>query len=394
MFATADSERAVTPPMGWNSWNAFSCDVTEDDIRDAADLLVDTGLRDAGYEYLVVDDCWMAEEVAEDGRLRPHPEDFPSGVEALAEYVHDRGLKFGIYSSAGDATCQGYPASLGRERTHARQFADWGVDYLKYDNCGDHRGEDAIARYGAMGRALADVDRDITYSICEWGENQPWLWGRNAGGDLWRATHDIVLKWSTEPTEFGLGVVDIVDRMDDLDIAPYHGPGGWNDPDMLQVGNGPDSGQSQLEDIEIERGLTAAEERTHFSFWCLFAAPLMAGNDLSAMDERTRAILTNEDAIAIDQDPLGIQGTRDGVHGETEVWSKRLAGGDCAVILFNRGEAPTDIETTVETIDSPVDAESYTVDDVWNDRTFETEGSLHATVGSHDVAMFRVRPGQ
>jgi alpha-galactosidase len=392
MFATGDGELAATPPMGWNSWNAFSCDVTEEDIRDAADMLVETGMRDAGYEYLVVDDCWMAEELDDEGRLQPHPEDFPSGIEALAEHVHDQGLKFGIYSSAGSKTCQGLPASLGREHTHAQQFADWGVDYLKYDNCGDHEGNDAITRYSAMGKALAEVDRDIVYSICEWGENEPWLWGRNAGGHLWRSTFDIVAKWSADRFEFGLGIVDIIDRMDERDIAPYHGPGGWNDPDMLQIGNGPDSGQSELEDVSIERGLTEAEERTHFSFWCLFGAPLMAGNDPSEMDDRTRALLTNDEAIAIDQDPLGVQGTRDGVLGDGEVWSKRLAGDEGAVILFNRGEVPTTIETTVETVDVPVDAETYTVRDMWNDEEWQTDGSLHATVDPHDVAMFRVIP--
>ncbi|MCU4718533.1 glycoside hydrolase family 27 protein [Halapricum hydrolyticum] len=392
MFATGDTELAATPPMGWNSWNVFSCDVTEEDIRTAADQLVETGLRDAGYEYLVVDDCWMADEVDDEGRLQPHAEDFPSGIESLAEYVHGKGLKFGIYSSAGTRTCQGLPASLGRERLHARQFADWGVDYLKYDNCGDHESNDAIARYSAMGNALAEVDRDIVYSICEWGRNEPWRWGRNAGGHLWRATHDIVAKWTTDEQEFGLGIVDIIDQMDEREMAPHHGPGGWNDPDMLQIGNGPDSGQSQLEDVEIDRALTPAEERTHFSFWCLFGAPLMAGNDLAAMDDWTRELLTNEDAIAIDQDPLGIQGTRDGVLGETEVWSKRLAGEECAVILFNRGESTTDIETTVETVDMPVDAAAYTVRDVWNDEIRETDGQLHATVDPHDVAMFRVIP--
>ncbi|QSG04790.1 glycoside hydrolase family 27 protein [Halapricum desulfuricans] len=392
MFATGDTELAATPPMGWNSWNAFSCDVTEEDIRTAADQLVETGLRDAGYEYLVVDDCWMADELDDEGRLQPHPDDFPGGIESLAEYVHGKGLKFGIYSSAGTRTCQGLPASLGRERLHAKQFADWGVDYLKYDNCGDHESNDAIARYSAMGNALAEVDRDIVYSICEWGRNEPWRWGRNAGGHLWRATHDIVAKWTTDEQEFGLGIVDIIDQMHERGMAPHQGPGGWNDPDMLQIGNGPDSGQSKLEDVDVDRALTPAEERTHFSFWCLFGAPLMAGNDLAAMDDWTRELLTNEDAIAIDQDPLGIQGTRDGVLGETEIWSKRLAGEECAVILFNRGESTTDIETTVETVDMPVDAATYTVRDVWNDEVRETDGQLHATVDPHDVAMFRVIP--
>lgn len=391
MVGSEQAKLAATPPMGWNSWNAFSCTVTEDEIREAADLLVETGLRDAGYEYLVVDDCWMADEL-DDGRFRPHPEDFSSGIETLADYVHDQGLKFGIYSSAGEVTCQGYPGSIGRERTHAEQFAEWGVDYLKYDNCGDHCGQDAITRYAAMGDALAAVDRDIVYSICEWGSNDPWEWGRNVGGDLWRATFDIVPKWETDVVEFGLGITDVIDQIQELDITAYHGPGGWNDPDMLHVGNGPESGQAQWEEIDVERPLTEAEQRTHFSFWCLFSAPLMAGNDLTEITDVEREILTNEDAIAIDQDPLGIQGTRDGKLGDREVWSKRLAGDEAAVILFNRGKDDAEIETTVETVDVPVKADRYRVHDVWSDEEWITDGHLQATVGSHDVSMLRVSP--
>ncbi len=379
--------------MGWNTWNAYSWNVTELDVRNAADALVETGFRDAGYEYLVVDDCWMAEELADDGSFRNHPENFPAGIADLVDYVHDRGLKFGIYSSAGTETCAGHEASLGNEQRHAEQFAEWGVDYLKYDNCGDHRDRDAIDRYAAMGEALERVDRDIVYSICEWGNNEPWRWGRNVDGHLWRTTGDILAKWKrSEDDEFGLGVVDIIDEMDERDIAGYHGPNGWNDPDMLQVGNGPDSAQSQSEGFTVDQPFREAEQRTHFSFWCLFAAPLMAGNDLRELDETTREILLDEDAIAIDQDPLGIQGTRDETDGDREVWSKRLAGGECAVILLNRGDEPVDIETSVETVDLhlPDDVGSYAVTDVWSGEEWTTDGSLEATVDSHGVAFFRV----
>ena len=233
----SDTPLASTPPMGWNSWNAYSCAVTEADVRAAADALVETGLLAAGYEYVIVDDCWMAANTDAEGRLQPSAE-FPNGMAELADYVHNKGLKFGLYSSAGTETCQGYPASLGRERLHAEQFADWGVDYLKYDNCGDHRGRDAIDRYRAMGEALAAVDREIVYSICEWGRNEPWAWGRNVGGHCWRTTDDLVAKWQADPAEFGLGILDVIDRMANLDIAAVHGPGGWNDPDMLQVATG------------------------------------------------------------------------------------------------------------------------------------------------------------
>jgi alpha-galactosidase len=382
----------ATPPMGWNSWNAHSCAVTADDIREAVDAMVDLGLRDAGYEYVVVDDCWMADETDGEGRLRADPETFPDGIAALADYVHDRGLKFGLYTSAGSHTCQGYPASLGRERLHADQFADWGVDYLKYDNCGDHRGRDAIDRYAAMGEALRATDRDIVYSICEWGENEPWQWGRNVGGDLWRVTDDIVAKWRADDDEFGLGVADIIDRLGDPDIAAAHGPGGWNDPDMLQVGNGPESGQSQHEPTDIRRPLTDAETRTHFAFWCLLGAPLMVGTDLTDLSETDLDILTNDHLLAIDQDSLGIQGTPDR-RGESElVWSKRLADGGAAVALHNRGRAERTVGVAVERIDLRAGGGRYRVRDCWTGDAWESDGYIDMTVPPRDTAVVRVTP--
>ena len=380
---------AATPPLGWNSWNSFSCEVTESDIRAAADALVDTGLREAGYEYVVVDDCWMAGETDSEGRLLPSA-DFPNGMAALADYVHDRGLKFGLYSSAGSHTCQDYPASLGHERLHAEQFAEWGVDYLKYDNCGDHRGRDAIDRYAAMGDALASVDRDIVYSICEWGQNRPWAWGRNAGGHLWRTADDLVAKWRADSDEFGLGVADVLDRMAALDAAAtVHGPGGWNDPDMLQIGTGPESGQSEHEPVDVQRPLTEAERRTHFAFWCLLVAPLMIGADLTSLSDFDRELLTNERLLAIDQDPLGIQGTPDRRDGDAEVWSKRLADGG-AVAFHNRGDAEREISTHVSAVDVPGAADRYRVCDCWTGTEWETGGSLAMTVKPRDTAIVRV----
>ena len=383
---------ADAPPMGWNSWNAHSCTVTEADIRDAADAMVESGLRDAGYEYVVVDDCWMAEETDADGSLRPHPTEFPSGIAELAEYVHDRGLKFGLYSSAGTRTCQGYPASLGRESRHAEQFAAWGVDYLKYDNCGDHLGRDAIDRYGAMGQALEAEDRDIVYSICEWGANSPWQWGRNVGGHLWRTTDDVIAKWSSDPEEFGLGIIDIIDRTAALEIDAVHGPRGWNDPDMLQVGNGPESGQSQHEPTNIERPLTDAENRTQFAFWCLLAAPLMVGTDLTELDSTTRELVTNENLIAIDQDPLGVQGTPDRRSDSTEIWSKRLHDGGAAVALCNRGSGTTEIQSHVEEVDVTSDADHYEVCNCWTGAEWATTGALAMTAPPRDTAIIRVTP--
>lgn len=382
---------ARTPPMGWNSWNAHSCEVTATDIRDAADALVETGLREAGYEYVVVDDCWMAEETDEGGRLSADPEAFPNGVSALADYVHDRGLNFGLYSSAGSHTCQGYPASLGRERTHAEQFADWGVDYLKYDNCGNHRGRDAVSRYAAMGDALAAVDRDIVYSICEWGQSGSWRWGRNVGGHCWRVADDAVAKWQTSSEEFGLGIADIVDHIAALGIAPAQAPGGWNDPDMLQVGNGPDSAQSQHEPTDIHRPLTDAENRTHFAFWCLLGAPLMIGTDLTDISADLLDLLTNEHLLAIDRDPLGLQGTPDRREAAQEVWSKRLHDG-AAVALWNRGEEPTDIRVDIDETAVPTAGDRYTVRDCWSGEQWETCDDLSARVDPRETAVFRVSP--
>ena len=331
----------------------------------------------------------MASDLGDDSRLQPSA-DFPDGMATLADYVHDRGLKFGLYSSAGSHTCQGYPASLGREQLHAEQFAEWGVDYLKYDNCGDHGGRDAIDRYTAMGDALDSVGREIVYSICEWGKHEPWRWGRNVGGHLWRATDDLVAKWRADSDEFGLGIADVLDRMADIDAATAHGPGGWNDPDMLQLGNGPNSGQSEHEAVDVQRPLTEAERRSHFAFWCLLAAPLMIGTDLTSLSDFDRELLTNERLIAIDQDPLGIQGTPDR-RGDAEVWSKRLADGG-AVAFHNRGEGTREISTHVTGVDVPTGADRYRVQDCWTGNEWETGGSLAMTAEPRDTAIVRVRP--
>jgi len=387
-----DSLPGRTPPMGWNSWNAYSCEVTEADIRDAADAMVETGLRDSGYEYLIVDDCWMAEETDEDGTLQPHPTKFPGGIADLAAYVHSRGLKFGLYSSAGTSTCQGYPASLGREHRHATQFAEWGVDYLKYDNCGHHQGQDAIERYAAMGEALRDVDRQIVYSICEWGQNDPWLWGRNVGASLWRTTDDVVAKWQAGGDEFGLGILDIIDRTAALNIGAFHGPHGWNDPDMLQIGNGPRSGQSEHEPVDVQRPLTEAESRTHFGFWCLLAAPLLVGTDLRELSPTEQEILTNEHLIAIDQDPLGFQATPVRREDTTEVWNKRLSDGGAAVGLLNRGSETTEIRTSVSDLALAVTADQYHVRQCWTGEDWETTGELGTAVAPRDTVVFRVTP--
>jgi alpha-galactosidase len=314
---------ALVPPMGWNSWNHFGCDISEATIRKQADAMVSSGMRDAGYQYVVVDDCWHGERDGQ-GDIQADPRRFPSGIGALADYVHSRGLKFGIYSDAGDRTCQGWPGSRGREFQDARQYAAWGVDYLKYDWCHAESLE-VRAAYETMGDALRASGRPIVFSICEWGTYKPWLWAASVGGNLWRTTGDIYDGWTGNARDRN-GVLNILDLQSGLE--GFAGPGHWNDPDMLEVGNG---------------GMSADQYRAHFSLWAILAAPLMAGNDLSAMSEETRRILTNREVIAVDQDPLGVQGRRAVRNGDTEIWVKPLEGGSQAVVLLNRGAVATSI---------------------------------------------------
>lgn len=358
----AKDQLALTPPMGWNSWNRFACEIDEQLIRETADAMVSSGMKDAGYVYVNIDDCWMAPERDAQGNLAADPKRFPSGIKALADYVHSKGLKLGIYSSAGTKTCQGYPASLDHEEQDAKTFAAWGIDYLKYDNC-YNEGRDALERYTKMRKALDAAGRPIVYSICEWGRNRPWLWAPEIG-NLWRTTGDIRNSWES--------VMDILDQQ--VGLSKYARPGAWNDPDMLQVGNG---------------GMTTSEDRAHFSLWCILAAPLLAGNDLRSMTVDTRDILTNREAIAVNQDPAGIQGYKVRDEGDHEVWVKPLANGDYAVALLNRGERRVFIAIRAEEIGMAA-APRYTVRDLWAYRDDTTGGRIAARVPPHGVALFRI----
>jgi alpha-galactosidase len=307
-----DNGLARTPPMGWNSWNCFHLDVGDAKIREIAEAMVKTGMRDAGYQYLVIDDGWQGKRDAS-GVLHP-TERFPD-MKALGDYVHAKGLKFGIYTSPGPRTCGNREGSYGHEEQDARMFASWGVDYIKYDWCGARRiysNEEMQPVYQKMGEILRKTGRPIVYGLCQYGLADVWKWGADAGGNLWRTTGDIGDNWpSMEKIGFGQG-----------DLAQWARPGHWNDPDMLEVGNG---------------GMTSTEYRTHMSLWSLLAAPLLAGNDLRTMSEETRERLTNPEVIAIDQDALGKQARRVFQDGKLEVWARPLAGGRVAAGLFNRG---------------------------------------------------------
>lgn len=365
---------ALTPPMGWNSWNKFSCDINEEVVRKTADAMVTSGMRDAGYQYVVIDDCWQGPRDA-NGFITADPQKFPSGIKALADYVHSKGLKFGIYSDAGKMTCAKRPGSQGHEYQDALTYARWGVDYLKYDWCytGSRNAEEA---YALIADALRSTGRDIVLSICEWGNNQPWLWGRKIG-NLWRTTGDIWDSFDRLDPKFSWAqnVVSIIDYNEPL--WPYAGPGHWNDPDMLEVGNG---------------GMSATEYRSHFSLWAMMAAPLMAGNDIANMDETTRSILLNKEVIAVDQDRLGVQGRRVWKDGDREVWVKPLSGGARALLLFNRGTAPAEITATWEQLGYPAKLRAK-VRDLWAHKDLKpTAGSFTATVEPHGVVMVRVEP--
>lgn len=363
---------AQTPPMGWNSWNKFGCDINERLIRAQADAMVSSGMKAAGYKYVVIDDCWHGPRDA-NGDIQADPVRFPSGIKALADYVHSLGLKFGLYSDAGIATCAGRPGSRGHEYQDARRYAAWGVDYLKYDWC-NTGSQDAPSSYKLMAHALQATGRPILFSICEWGTHQPWAWARGAGGNLWRTTGDISDEWKHTGSSYGNGVLDILDKQVGLEGAA--GPGGWNDPDMLQVGNG---------------GMTDTEYRAHFSLWAMLAAPLMAGSDLGHMSEATRAILTNREVIAVDQDPLGQQGRRVAKDGDVEIWSKQLSGGGRAIVLLNRGESLRDATVRWPQLGYP-DGLKMSVRDLWSHSDLgRFAGVVTRQVPPHGVVMLTAR---
>lgn len=370
---------ALTPPMGWNSWNKFDCDINEQKIRQIADAMINSGMKSAGYEYIIIDDCWHGERDSL-GFITANKQYFPSGIKALADYVHSKGLKFGIYSSAGFQTCAGRPGSRGHEYQDAYMYAKWGVDYLKYDWCGTDK-LNAEGAYLTMSEAIFQAGRPMIFSICEWGANKPWEWGKEIG-HLWRTTNDI---FNCFDCTNGLGdwksfgVLQIIDMQEDL--RKYAGPGHWNDPDMLEIGN----------------GMPVNEERAHFSMWCMLSAPLILGNDLKNMNSETLNILTNKEVIAINQDPLGIQGFRFEVKDSVETWLKPLKNESWAITLLNKSKKIKSTTLNWDTFmvndtlfDRRIDTrnQEYRIRDVWRKTNIGTTiKKTDIAISSHDVVM-------
>ncbi|KAL9660403.1 hypothetical protein QQ045_025216 [Rhodiola kirilowii] len=356
-----------TPPMGWNSWNRFACNIDEEMIRETADALVSTGLAKLGYHYVNLDDCWAEIHRDDKGRLLPKNSTFPHGIKHLADYVHNKGLKLGIYTDAGYYTCsKTMPGSLGHEEIDAKTFAEWGIDYLKYDNC-YHDGSKPTVRYPVMTRALMKAGRPIFFSLCEWGDMDPATWGGKYGNS-WRTTGDISDTWQSVVSR-----ADLNERW-----AEYARPGQWNDPDMLEVGNG---------------GLTYDEYVVHFSIWAISKAPLLVGCDVRNMSAETHRILSNKEVIAVNQDPLGIQAKKVRLEGDLEIWAGPLTRYRMAVLLVNRGANRMAMTAIWEDIGLPLET-MVKARDLWEHKTLKQHfvRNLTATVASHASKMYVLTP--
>jgi len=359
-LAQTSASLALTPPMGWNSWNKFGCNVSDKLIREMADAMVSSGMQAAGYQYVNIDDCWQVSRDAS-GTIVADPTRFPSGMKALADYVHGKGLKLGLYTDAGTGTCEKRPGSLNHEDQDAKTYASWGIDYVKIDWC-NSEGLDPEVQYAKFRDALAHSGRPIVFSICNWGVKTPWRWGPTTG-NLWRTTGDIN---------------DTYDRMTLIGfgqngLEKFAGPGHWNDPDMLEVGNG---------------GMKRDEYRTHMALWAILAAPLLAGNDLRSMSSETKELLMNSEIIAVDQDAKGAQGRRVWQEGPLEIWAKPLADGSQAVGLFNRSESPTKMTLDLKSIGVPASAK---LRDLLDHKDLGTiQNSYSADVPTHGVVLVKV----
>lgn len=376
---------APTPPMGWNSWNTFATNINEKLVMEIADDMVSSGMKDAGYTYIVLDDGWMAmQRDSVTGNLVPDPVKFPNGIKKVVDYVHAKGLKFGLYNCAGTKTCAGYPGTRGYEYQDARQYTAWEIDYLKYDWCYTD-GINAKEAYTTMSKALTATKRPIIFSLCEWGSNNPWEWAEPVG-QLWRISGDIyncfdcIKDWGTWKS---WGVTYIIDMR--KNIRQYAGPDHWNDFDMMEVGH----------------GMSMNEDRSHFTMWSMLASPLIAGNDLRHMTKETIAILTDKDVIAINQDKRGVQAYLYQQKDSVDTWIKPLAGNDVAVCFLNRSQKPVQVQFNWQL--NPVDdtvskthidftKRSYTVKDVWKKKiSGTTKSAFWGEVQPHDVILLYLK---
>ncbi|MBN1398145.1 MAG: glycoside hydrolase family 27 protein [Bacteroidetes bacterium] len=364
-------ELAQTPPMGWNSWNAFGLDINSEIVKAVADSMVSKGLAAAGYQYIVIDDGWQIGR-EKTGKIIADSIRFPEGIKYLADYVHSKGLKFGIYTCCGTKTCGGRPGSFGYESIDAQTYAEWGVDFIKEDWCFTD-GLDTRTQYKIMSDAIRATGRPMLLSLCEWGTTSPWEWGKGIGA-MWRTTNDIQDCFDCVRNWGGMGFVPILEK--NINLAPYAGPGHWNDPDMLEVGN---------------KALSPIECRSHFAMWCMLAAPLIAGNNISTMNDTIRDILTAPEIIAIDQDPLGIQGTRIRNNAGLQVWQKQLHDGSIAVALFNITKSKARMSVTLEEIGFQKGIAS-SVRDLWNRKDLPAITDIFKTeVESHGVVVVKIK---
>lgn len=371
----------LTPPMGWNSWNTFGNDINEQMIMEMADVMVEKGFLEKGYEYLVIDDCWSLRERDHDGKLAADPEKFPHGMKYVADYVHSKGLKFGMYSCAGNLTCAGYPASFEHEFTDAATFAEWGVDFLKYDYCYHSSIIPGKYLYRRMGTALANCGRDILFSACSWGADQTHEWIKETGAHMWRSTGDVNDSWQS--------IVDLTKQQDA--ILPYAGVGCFNDMDMLVVGM---YGKGNV----ALTGMNDTQYKSHMSIWCVMGSPLMMGADIRTLTPEAFNIMTNEELIAIDQDPACRQVVRlEGIWNAEEnirIYYRALANGDLAIGLFNLTGEKTSIRLNLDEIGLPMSTgKTLRLHEVWGteeDNTV-TNGTMTKQIEAYDCLVYRAK---
>ena len=366
----------LTPPMGWNSWNTYGADISDELIRKAADILVETRLKDAGYEYVVIDDCWSLKERDKDSRLVPDPKKFPEGMKSLSDYVHSKGLKFGMYSCAGNLTCAGYPGSFEHEFLDAETFASWGVDFLKYDYCYHSKIIPGEILYRRMGLALENCGRDILFSACSWGADETHKWIKQSGASMWRSTGDIFDNWES--------IRDLTLKQDEL--LEYNGTGFFNDMAMLVVGmNGKGNvGLGGCNDIQY---------RTHFAIWAFMGSPLMIGCDISTLSDELLEVLKQPDLIAINQDSICRQPYKLPNIFKREkalVYAKNLTNGDIAIGAFNLDKDEVEVRFNLDTLGLPMSTgKTLEMREIWTKKSLTVENaSFEWKLAPYDNAVF------